>query len=241
MKLNRYGNAQVNWWVLAGQEFLHWTALPGGVQYGCRLYRTTAECIIEALRDWAFSGGISRLLGKGTYVYEGSNSQDIQQLKRQTITEPEFQLADDMLPLSHIIGGPNGQKKLLDVYESERFRWAVFKVNSRPTDYTKRDAVDKYDRMLAYFAPIVDARLEALWAVVLIRGQYHRVCRYIGFMDVESSSEILLKAKENLRLSVMRSLDDTEDIYPVYFSPASWAQYRSTSSLWAGQLSNLWE
>ncbi|OQE40114.1 hypothetical protein PENCOP_c006G08050 [Penicillium coprophilum] len=269
----------------------------------------------------------ARLPDKGTYFYEGSDGQDAQQLKPQTITEAEFQLADDMLPLSHIIGGPNGQKvstaytavlnqlvpsssadsllnkslvpdqkiithwleelvdevdpphndilhgvpsdfqkhtptqqttkikvnriqlkaegeegdkksmmsridlyqKLLDVYESERFRWAEFKVNSRPTDYTKRDAVDKYDRMLAYFAPIVDARLEALWAVVLIRGQYHRVRRYIGFMDVESSSEILLKAKENLRSSVMRSLDDTEDIYPVYFSPASWAQYLSTS------------
>lgn len=51
----------------------------------------------------------------------------------------------------------------------------------------------------------------------------------IGFLDIESSSEVLQVARENLRASVLRSIDDTEDVYPVYFSPANWASFLSTA------------
>lgn len=47
-------------------------------------------------------------------------------------------------------------------------------------------------------------------------------------MDVSSSSEQLLNAKESLRASVMRSVDGSQDIYAVQFSPATWANYLTT-------------
>ena len=57
----------------------------------------------------------------------------------------------------------------------------------------------------------------------------HRVRQYIGYVDVETSSEILQQAKENLRSSVSRSIDDAEDIYPVVMTPSNWAKYLSTN------------
>ncbi|RPA93914.1 hypothetical protein L873DRAFT_1703486 [Choiromyces venosus 120613-1] len=56
----------------------------------------------------------------------------------------------------------------------------------------------------------------------------HRVRRYVGYVDIESASEILLAAKENLRSSVFRSIDDSQDAWPVNFTPANWAKYLST-------------
>ncbi|KAE9382113.1 hypothetical protein N431DRAFT_320993, partial [Stipitochalara longipes BDJ] len=49
------------------------------------------------------------------------------------------------------------------------------------------------------------------------------------YVDIESASEMLLRAKENLRASVSRSIDDAEDIYPVVLTPANWAKYLSTN------------
>ncbi|KAF3913691.1 hypothetical protein AA313_de0202156 [Arthrobotrys entomopaga] len=120
-------------------------------------------------------------------------------------------------------------QKLLDVYNAEKFRWVQFKNDARPKDFSNQTDVDNYDRMLSTYAPVIDAKLEALWTVLLIRGQYHRVRQYIGYVDVETASEALQRAKENLRASVARSIDDTEDIYPVVFTPANWAKYLSTN------------
>lgn len=36
-------------------------------------------------------------------------------------------------------------------------------------------------------------------------------------------------AKENLRASIMRSIDDTQDIFPVYLQPSNWAVHLSTN------------
>lgn len=122
-------------------------------------------------------------------------------------------------------------QKILDVYESQRFRWATFKVKARPKDMAKATPaeIDNYNRLLSTYAPIVDARLEGIWTLLIVRGQYHRVRHFLGLIDVGSASESLLEAKENLRASVMRSIDDTEDIYPVVFSPATWAKSLSTA------------
>ncbi|CUS11176.1 unnamed protein product [Tuber aestivum] len=118
-------------------------------------------------------------------------------------------------------------QKLLDAYEAERFRWAAFKRNAHP-GFSDPGKVDEYNKMLAFYAPVVDKKLEAMFTLLLVRGQYHRVRRYVGYVDIESASEILLAAKENLRSSVFRSIDDSQDVWPVYFTPANWAKYLST-------------
>lgn len=120
-------------------------------------------------------------------------------------------------------------QKLLDIYEAERFRWVQFKIDARPTDFSKQAEVDAYDRLLSSYAPVIDAKLEALWTVLLVRGQYHRVRKYVGYIDIESASETLQRAKESLRASVSRSIDDTEDIYPVVLTPSNWARNLSTN------------
>lgn len=75
----------------------------------------------------------------------------------------------------------------------------------------------------------------------------HRIRHYLGLLDVESPAEALLRAKEALQASKLRSVDDTgeiflfqarlgvflthiisEDVYPVQFSPVSWGNYLTT-------------
>lgn len=119
-------------------------------------------------------------------------------------------------------------QKLLDAYEDESFRWKQWTINARPKDDSDEKAWDEYNRTLAVFGPVVDAKLDALWTTLLVRGQYHRVRHFIGLIDISSASEELLAAKESLRLSVNRSVDNSQDIYPVQFAPANWAKYLST-------------
>ncbi|KAG9041049.1 hypothetical protein FS837_012794 [Tulasnella sp. UAMH 9824] len=119
-------------------------------------------------------------------------------------------------------------QKLLSIYEDSRLRWQQLKLQARPQKPADDSEWDLYDRTLATFSPSIDAKLEALWSVVLVKGQYHRVRHYLGLLDVESPAEALLRAKEALRASKMRSVDDSEDIYPVQLSPASWGNYLTT-------------
>ena len=53
--------------------------------------------------------------------------------------------------------------------------------------------------------------------------------KYISYIDIETAGETLQHAKESLRASVTRSIDDTEDVYPVVFTPNNWAKYLSTN------------
>ncbi|KAG9041050.1 hypothetical protein FS837_012795 [Tulasnella sp. UAMH 9824] len=119
-------------------------------------------------------------------------------------------------------------QRLLTAYEDARLRWQQLKLNARPQKPADDPEWDFYDRMLATLSPSVDAKLEALWSVVLVRGQYHRIRHYLSLLDIESAAEALLRAKEALRASKMRSIDDSEDILPVQFSPASWGNYLTT-------------
>ncbi|UPL04145.1 hypothetical protein LCI18_015079 [Fusarium solani-melongenae] len=267
----------------------------------------------------------ARLLEMGNYHYPGSDSLNAQQFKPPAVAEAEFRLADGMLNLSNLVGGPNGSRmaesyhqilfgltptnvetsaelgklvpdqqkifdwlyeevpnfdppasdllsmipddqnlppkpkkirekdpspnikklrdssqtpnipridlyqKLLDVYEAERFRWAEYKNSARPKDDDNQEKWSAYDRLLTTYAPVIDAKLEALWSVLLVRGQYHRVRKYISYVDIETAGETLQHAKEALRASVTRSIDDTEDVYPVVFTPNNWAKYLSTN------------
>ncbi|KAK0392279.1 hypothetical protein NLU13_1775 [Sarocladium strictum] len=119
--------------------------------------------------------------------------------------------------------------KLLDTYEGEKTRWEQYRVDARPRGDAKQSELNAYDELLQTYAPAVDAKLEALWTLVVVRGQYHRVRTYVSHMDLESASEALQQAKEKLRSCVSRSIDDSQDIYPVVFSPANWAAYLSSS------------
>ncbi|KAJ4202693.1 hypothetical protein NW759_015343 [Fusarium solani] len=278
----------------------------------------------------------TRVLEMGNYYYNGSDTINSQQVKPPAVAETEFRLADGMLDISKLVGGPNGGKlseqynevlfslapanvetssalqsmapdqqhimdwlyeevpnidppasdllsmipddlglpkkppvieqkqpsehvkalrdplqtpkipridlyqKLLDTYEAERFRWAQFKNDSRPDDNATQDRWNAYDRLLTTYAPVIDSKLEGLWSVLLVRDSVnHRVRKYISYLDIETASESLQRAKESLRASVTRSIDDTEDIYPVSFTPNNWAKYLSTNFRPEDLLSNV--
>ncbi|KAM6524442.1 hypothetical protein FSOLCH5_005044 [Fusarium solani] len=278
----------------------------------------------------------TRVLEMGNYYYNSSDTINSQQVKPPAVAETEFRLADGMLDISKLVGGPNGGKlseqynevlfslapanvetssalqsmapdqqhimdwlyeevpnidppasdllsmipddlglpkkppvieqkqpsehvkalrdplqtpkipridlyqKLLDTYEAERFRWAQFKNDSRPDDNATQDRWNAYDRLLTTYAPVIDSKLEGLWSVLLVRDSVnHRVRKYISYLDIETASESLQRAKESLRASVTRSIDDTEDIYPVSFTPNNWAKYLSTNFRPEDLLSNV--
>ena len=92
-----------------------------------------------------------------------------------------------------------------------------------------RGALDTFGHTRAVYAiislaPILSDVHDGLTKVI-----DHRVRKYVGYVDLESASETLQRAKENLRASVTRSIDDTQDVYPVAFSPSSWARHLSTA------------
>ncbi|KAF5682937.1 hypothetical protein FDENT_7458 [Fusarium denticulatum] len=131
---------------------------------------------------------------------------------------PDFQARTNLID-NPMIPRVDLYQKLLDTYESEKARWVQYKIDARPRDNPEQSEVDAYDMLLQTYAPVVDAKLEALWTLLVVRGQYHRVRSYLGYVDIESASEILQQAKENFRTCVSRSIDDLEDIYPVVMTP----------------------
>ncbi|KAK4221114.1 hypothetical protein QBC38DRAFT_492703 [Podospora fimiseda] len=299
------------------------------------LYATLREAFGNGENEFFQMEMPARLLEMGNYHYDGSDKLNSQQLKPPSVAEAEFRLANGMLNLTSLVGGPNGSKmaesyeqvlfglapanantsaeldklvpdqqkifewlyeevdnfdppasdllsllpedknlpprpapivdknkspqvhklrdplqtpkipridlyqKLLDVYESERFRWTDFKNSARPSDDADMSKWSAYDRLLTTYAPVIDAKLEGLWAVLLVRGQYHRVRKYISYLDIQTAGEALQRAKESLRASVARSIDDAEDIYPVVLTPNNWAKYLSTNFRPEDLLSNV--
>ncbi|KAF5643093.1 hypothetical protein F52700_2808 [Fusarium sp. NRRL 52700] len=131
---------------------------------------------------------------------------------------PDFQARTNLVD-NPMIPRVDLYQKLLGTYESEKARWIQYKIDARPRDNSEQSEIDAYDVLLQTYAPVVDAKLEALWTLLVVRGQYHRVQSYLGQIEIESASEILQEAKENFRASVSGSIDDKEDIYPVVMTP----------------------
>lgn len=52
----------------------------------------------------------ARVLEMGNYYYNGSDTINSQQVKPPAVAEAEFRLADGMLDISKLVGGPNGGK-----------------------------------------------------------------------------------------------------------------------------------
>jgi hypothetical protein len=63
-------------------------------------------------------------------------------------------------------------QRLLDVYESGRFRWAEFKIISRPTDYSKRDElyINDYRRDLELASNAAFSKMEEAYGSNVITG-----------------------------------------------------------------------
>ena len=120
--------------------------------------------------------------------------------------------------------------RLNKAYLQERDQWEQTK-NDRlraARDAGTEYAMEEYSRWLASEAPVQEAKIENLFADVVVSGYYHEVRSYLGYLDVKSPAELLDEAKSRLRLTGLSSLDESETIYPVQFQPADWFKSLST-------------
>ncbi|MGB8956498.1 MAG: hypothetical protein WCC10_14075 [Tumebacillaceae bacterium] len=120
--------------------------------------------------------------------------------------------------------------RLNKAYLQERDVWEQTK-NDRlraAKDAGTAYAMEEYTRWLASEAPVQEAKIENLFADVVVSGYYHEVRSYLGYLDVKSPAELLDEAKSRLRLTGLSSLDESETIYPVQFQPADWFKSLST-------------
>jgi hypothetical protein len=89
-------------------------------------------------------------------------------------------------------------------------------------------ALEAYAKWLAEDAPPVEAELESKFADLVVKGYYHEVRSVISSLDISLAGEALENAKASMRASAMSSLDETETVYPVQFSPEDWFKGLST-------------
>ena len=116
-------------------------------------------------------------------------------------------------------------------YLKEKLDWQTEKNGAWEKAVSAQDkdrAMEEYARWVAREAPIRDARVQTLYNDLVIRGYYHEIGNILGYLDVALESELIEKGKQGMRNSSMSSLDESEDIYPVYFEPNDWFKGLST-------------
>lgn len=72
---------------------------------------------------------------------------------------------------------------------------------------------------------ILNAKVEGAYTRWLLYGRKHLVESYIAHFDITSSGEILEDARMKMRSSGFSSLDRSQIVYPVSFTPSNWYKY----------------
>ncbi|KAI0069641.1 hypothetical protein K474DRAFT_1670752 [Panus rudis PR-1116 ss-1] len=90
-------------------------------------------------------------------------------------------------------------------------------------------ALNALTRKLAHITAVRQSQLAAKYADAVVRGFYHNVREYMGYMDIKSAAEELQDAKDRLREASMSSLDGAMKVYPVQMTPIDWFESLSTS------------
>lgn len=113
-------------------------------------------------------------------------------------------------------------------YLNKKYEWNQEKIDRR-TQFEKDNDLDGYARWLSTTAWTKDNELETLFNDAVIRGFYHEVMTILGFIDSQSPSERLSKAKNARNTSSRKSLDESMEILPVNMQPSNWAQALKTN------------
>ena len=64
--------------------------------------------------------------------------------------------------------------------------------------------------------------LKSYWNDLVVRGYYHEVQSFLGYVDIGSTAEALIGAKGNMRAPGVSSLDLRDSTYHVYVQPTDW-------------------
>ena len=114
-------------------------------------------------------------------------------------------------------------------WESERDMMISEALKLRLGTKESSDALDSLNRTLAHLTATREAQLASKYADAVVRGYYHTIQEYLGYLDIKSSSEFLQDAKNALRESAASSFDGSLKIYPVQLSPVDWFEGLSTN------------
>jgi hypothetical protein len=112
-------------------------------------------------------------------------------------------------------------KRLYALYLKGKDDWD----EQKTTEYDRRkqaDDLDGFADWLSRTAMVKDQELNNLFNDAVVRGYYHEVLTFLGFLNVCSSAEALETTKQNARNSSRRSLDESMDVMPVQLQPNNW-------------------
>ena len=112
-------------------------------------------------------------------------------------------------------------KQLYASYLTAKASWDQEKNTRYETDKAKSD-LDHFADWLSREALVQDQGLNNLFNDAVVRGYYHEVLTFLGFLNVCSSAEALETTKQNARNSSRRSLDESMEVLPVQLQPNDW-------------------
>ena len=92
------------------------------------------------------------------------------------------------------------------------------------TNRNSRQSVE-YQLWFQRSYPILQAKVDGAFIDWLVKGNKDLVELYRSRLDTSSPGTLLLEAKSALRASGTASLDRTETVYPVQFTPDDWYKY----------------
>ena len=143
----------------------------------------------------------------------GKNVYD-ESLKRLLEPLPDPDDSKNKVPLIQLYS------KFQDIYHDEQRKMESAIREKR----TELSAVE-YQLWFQRHFHILNAKVEGAYTQWLLHGRKHLVESYIAHFDITSSGQILEDARMKLRSSGFSSLDRSQIVYPVSFTPSNWYEY----------------
>ena len=132
--------------------------------------------------------------------------------------------------LLHVVKDPDDLKSEATRWDLYRRYEKVYNEKKREMEETidtnrnNRSSVD-YQLWFQRTFPILQAEVDGAFIDWLVKGNKDLVELYRSRLDTSSPGTLLLEAKSALRASGTVSLDRTETIYPVEYTPGDWFEY----------------
>ena len=132
--------------------------------------------------------------------------------------------------LLHVVKDPDDLKSEATPWDLYRRYEKVYNEKKREmeetidTNQNNRSSVD-YQLWFQRTFPILQAEVDGAFIDWLVKGNKDLVELYRSRLDTSSPGTLLLETKSALKASGTVSLDRTETIYPVEYTPGDWFEY----------------
>ena len=134
---------------------------------------------------------------------------------------------DKLLELMPDPNNPGKEVPLLQLYSTfqDAYHEEQRKMEDAIKEKQKNSSAVEYQLWFQRHFSILNAKVEGAYTRWLLYGRKHLVESYIAHFDITSSGEILEDARVKLRSSGSSSLDRSQTVYPVSFTPSNWYEY----------------